>query len=52
MADSTLTPPSPSLARMRAWDLSLCRLLNRANRREYVGRAFALISRLGDGVFW
>jgi undecaprenyl-diphosphatase len=43
---------SPSLARMRALDLSLCRLLNRANRREYVGRFFSLISRLGDGVFW
>jgi undecaprenyl-diphosphatase len=52
MADSTLTPPSPSLARMQAWDLSLCRLLNRANGREYVGRVFALFSRLGDGVFW
>lgn len=52
MADSMLTPPSPPLARMQAWDLSLCRLLNRANGREYVGRVFALFSRLGDGVFW
>jgi undecaprenyl-diphosphatase len=43
---------SPSLARMRALDLTLCRLLNRANGREYVGRFFSLISRLGDGVFW
>lgn len=43
---------SPGLARMQALDLSLCRLLNRANRREHVGRFFALISRLGDGVFW
>ncbi|OOG24053.1 phosphatase PAP2 family protein [Thioalkalivibrio denitrificans] len=37
---------------MHALDLLLCRLLNHANRREYVGRFFALISRLGDGVLW
>lgn len=43
---------SPGLSRMRALDLSLCRLLNRANRREHMGRFFSLISRLGDGVFW
>lgn len=43
---------SPGLARMQALDLSLCRLLNRANRREAVGGFFALFSRLGDGVFW
>jgi undecaprenyl-diphosphatase len=52
MAEPTLTPTSPAVARMRALDLSLCRLLNRANGREYVGRFFALFSRLGDGVFW
>lgn len=52
MAESMLTPTSPAFARMQALDLSLCRLLNRANRREYVGRFFALFSRLGDGVFW
>jgi len=40
------------LAHIQALDLSLCRLLNRANRRELVGHGFALISRLGDGVFW
>jgi len=44
--------PSPALARMRELDLSLCRWLNRANRRELTGRFFALVSRLGDGVFW
>jgi undecaprenyl-diphosphatase len=52
MAEPMLTPPSPTFARMQALDLSLCRVLNRANRREYVGRFFALFSRLGDGVFW
>ena len=51
MTDPMLTP-SPALARIRALDLSLCRWLNRANRREVVGRFFALFSRLGDGVFW
>jgi undecaprenyl-diphosphatase len=43
---------SPGLARMRALDLSLCRLLNRASGRDYASRFFSLISRLGDGVFW
>lgn len=52
MAEPMLTPPSPAFARMQALDLSLCQLLNRANRREYIGRFFALFSRLGDGVFW
>jgi undecaprenyl-diphosphatase len=52
MAEPTLTPASPTAARMRALDLALCRLLNRANGREYVGRFFALFSRLADGVFW
>lgn len=36
----------------RNLDLSICQLFNRANRRRYLGRFFALISRLGDGVFW
>ncbi|AHE98789.1 phosphoesterase PA-phosphatase [Thioalkalivibrio paradoxus ARh 1] len=40
------------MARMRALDLTLCQWLNRANRREAIGRFFALFSRLGDGVFW
>jgi len=50
MSDPTLslTP----VARIQALDLSLCQWLNRVNRREYLGRSFALISRLGDGVFW
>jgi len=51
MTDPMLTH-SPALARIRALDLSLCRWLNQANRREAVGRFFALFSRLGDGVFW
>ena len=36
----------------RNLDMSVCRLFNRANRRRQIGRFFALISRLGDGVFW
>jgi undecaprenyl-diphosphatase len=40
------------LQRMQACDASLCLLLNRAARRRLMLRAFALISRLGDGVFW
>lgn len=52
MAEPMMTPPSPVFGRMQAWDLFLCSVMNRANRREYVGRFFALFSRLGDGVFW
>ncbi len=37
---------------MRSLDMALCELCNRANRRRELGRFFALISRLGDGVFW
>lgn len=40
------------LQRMQACDASLCLLLNRAARRRLMLRAFALVSRLGDGVFW
>ncbi len=52
MAEPMMTPPSTGFGRMQALDLFLCSLMNRANRREYVGRFFALFSRLGDGVFW
>ncbi len=33
-------------------DLSLCLLLNRHVRRQAVRRFFAVVSRLGNGVFW
>jgi undecaprenyl-diphosphatase len=52
MAEPMMTPSSPAFARMQALDLSICRVLNRANGREHVGRFFAVFSRLGDGVFW
>lgn len=52
MAEPMLTSSSPGFARIQALDLFLCSLLNRANRREHVGRLFALFSRLGDGIFW
>lgn len=32
--------------------MALCHLLNQVDRREWIGRFFAAISRLGDGVFW
>lgn len=39
-------PSSPTL------DLRLCARANRWGARRFVGRVFAAISRLGDGVFW
>lgn len=33
-------------------DLSLCVLFNRHVRRRFVQRFFAVVSRLGNGVFW
>ena len=33
-------------------EIPLCLLFNRANRCQIVSRFFAVISRLGDGVFW
>lgn len=38
--------------RMNEVEIPLCLLFNRANRGTYLARVFALISRLGDGVFW
>lgn len=40
------------LARMNAVDLSLCLFLNQGVHRPRVQQFFAVISRLGDGVFW
>jgi undecaprenyl-diphosphatase len=33
-------------------ELPLCLAFNRANRRRFLSSVFALVSRLGDGVFW
>lgn len=38
--------------RFGEFDLSLCMLFNRHVRSRVVRRFFAVISRLGDGVFW
>lgn len=38
--------------RIDAYELNLCLVCNRASHRSAVRRFFALISRLGDGVFW
>lgn len=35
-----------------AIDIATCRIVNRACRKNVIKRLFALISRLGDGVFW
>lgn len=44
---------------MRAWlqqlneiEAPICRAWSQASRRERVYRPFAIVSRLGDGVFW
>lgn len=38
--------------RLDAFEVSLCLFFNRACHRHNIERFFALISRLGDGVFW
>lgn len=38
--------------RMNQVEIPLCLLFNRAGRRRYLARSFAIVSRLGDGVFW
>lgn len=40
------------LQRFGEAELNLCLALNRTGRRPLAGRMFALVSRLGDGVFW
>jgi undecaprenyl-diphosphatase len=44
---------------MRQWlhhlneiEVSLCRIWSRRGRRRWIQRPFAVVSRLGDGVFW
>ncbi|MDO1528609.1 phosphatase PAP2 family protein [Fulvimonas sp. R45] len=48
---TTSSPPVPETPR-RALDARLCLLANRWGARHTVGAFFALMSRLGDGVFW
>ena len=50
--DAVPRPGSRVLARARGYDLALCLALNRAVRWGTVQRLFAVVSRLGDGVFW
>lgn len=38
--------------RMDAYELKFCELLNRGCRRQTIRKFFAVISRLGDGIFW
>lgn len=44
--------PSRALARFDLLEHNLCVAFNRTSRRVAVRRFFAMISRLGDGVFW
>lgn len=39
-------------ARWQARELALCAFFNRAAARAPVRRAFQIVSRLGDGIFW
>ncbi|PWV64492.1 phosphatase PAP2 family protein [Plasticicumulans acidivorans] len=45
--------PSPArIARLSDLDLAVCRCFNSAGERRVIERLFAVVSRLGDGVFW
>ncbi|MDI3261883.1 MAG: phosphatase PAP2 family protein [Fulvimonas sp.] len=44
--------PEPALGRPARLDRRLCLAANRWGTRTTVGAFFALISRLGDGIFW
>ncbi len=41
-----------NLQRIQTWDETWCLRFNRVSTRSSVRKAFRLISRLGDGVFW
>ena len=41
-----------SLQRIQTWDEAWCLRFNRASINPFIRRAFRLISRLGDGIFW
>ena len=41
-----------SLQRIQTWDEAWCLRFNRASAYSPVRKAFRLISRLGDGIFW
>jgi undecaprenyl-diphosphatase len=47
-----MSKPEMNLERLRLWDLALCIRLNTAVRIVPVRRAFRIVSRLGDGMFW
>jgi undecaprenyl-diphosphatase len=41
-----------SIRRLDEHELNLCLFLNRACQRRWLAQFFAVISRLGDGIFW
>lgn len=41
-----------SLQRLNELEVSLCRSWSRSGQRRWIQRPFAVVSRLGDGVFW
>lgn len=43
---------SPSLMRLRRLDLAICLSFHRMAGNRYWERLFAVVSRLGDGIFW
>lgn len=42
----------PWLQRLNEVEARVCRVWSQPGRREWVQRPFAVISRLGDGIFW
>lgn len=38
--------------RLNSFEIPVCLFFNRINHRQAISRFFAIISRLGDGVFW
>lgn len=40
------------LQRLNEVEMPLCQAFNRINHRKLLSRTFAIVSRLGDGVFW
>ena len=46
------SPEATPLRRLAEWDLNWCLRFNRASQRRELERLFAVVSRLGDGVFW
>ncbi len=42
----------PWLQHLNELEVSVCRVWSRSGQRRWIQRPFAIVSRLGDGVFW